>query len=145
MGNEAREIVGEVDCPYCKQRSLVKKNTKGKLYFVCTEHGINHMNTPSGQTWILENMRAIRPGDRAPVPVVVDVVAASSSDVVQPAPTPDPPPVVEQPPAPVVEAPAPAPAPVVAAPPPVVHRRPPKKPRPAPAAQKSGTSWMDDL
>lgn len=136
MGNEAREVVGELDCPYCRQRCLVKKNAKGKLYFVCVEHGINHMNTPPAQTWILEHMRATGSGAQTPA---TGVPPSESQPEEQP-------PVVDDPLPVVVEAQAPAAVPVVAAaPPPVVRRRPPKKPRPAPAAQKSGSSWVDDL
>ncbi len=137
MGNESREIVGEISCPYCRQRSLVKKNVKGKLYYSCTEHGINHMNTPSGQDWILNNMKSLHADaqeqpapEEPPAPVEVE--------------KPEAPPTVEEPAAvvPVVE-PTPTPPPVVAAPivaP--VRRAPPKKSRPAVPAKRT---WMDDL
>lgn len=59
--NEIRQTIGFIKCPICGDRAEVRRNKRGKLYYLGAA-GMITPNKPAGQDWILEHMQALNPG-----------------------------------------------------------------------------------
>lgn len=93
----ANETIGTVKCPFCRADGFVRKNVKGKLYYLCERDGIVQPNGEAFQNWMLENCRIGSPADPAPEPAPAPAPA--------PAPPPEAPKTAPQPkPAPAAKA-----------------------------------------
>ncbi len=75
----ANDTIGKVPCAFCAQPAPVRKNSKGKLYYVCSGCGIVQPNMPGFQEWILE--KATITGAAAPA---VDPLTAEERAVIKP-------------------------------------------------------------
>lgn len=62
--SEVRETIGQIRCPIGKDLAEVRRNKKGKLYYLGAA-GMITPNKPAGQDWILENMQAFDPEQKA--------------------------------------------------------------------------------
>jgi len=87
----ANETIGHVVCRFCDADAQpVRKNKKGKLYYVCRECGIVQPNSNGFQDWIL-NHAELWPEGNQPEPAAAPVAEASPDpEPAAPAPEPEP-------------------------------------------------------
>ena len=52
--NQIRETIGRIKCPFTNDFAEVRRDKKGKLYYV-GRAGMIKPNLPSGQEWILDH------------------------------------------------------------------------------------------
>ena len=76
--------IGMVRCPFTGDAGEVRRDRKGKLYYVSSA-GMIRPNLPPGQDWILEHMKALNePDESAPVQFGRRLVEKTEIKVKQP-------------------------------------------------------------
>lgn len=74
--------VGKVGCAFCGRQASARRNSAGKLYYLCNGEpgapgcGMITPNLPGGQAWMAANLRA----EPAPAPVTATPPAAPKTD-----------------------------------------------------------------